>query len=65
MVAKLVEQCGVKHRFCFGGPMRALEPKAVSALRSATAVQDLAEFEYYFAARFSVRGATQRVLYFR
>jgi hypothetical protein len=37
-------ESGVKHRFGFGGSMRAVQPKAVSALRFATALQNLAEF---------------------
>jgi hypothetical protein len=41
-LAKLLE-CGVQHRFGFGISMRVVQPKAVSALRFATAVQDLVE----------------------
>jgi len=43
VLAKLLE-CGVKHRFGLDGRMALLPPKAVSALRFGTAVQDLAEF---------------------
>jgi len=42
VLAKLLE-CGVKHRFGLDGRMALLPPKAVSALRFGTAVQDLAE----------------------
>jgi hypothetical protein len=36
----------VQHRFCFGGRIRPVQPKAVSALRFATALQNLTEMRH-------------------